>query len=363
MIAEEGYFSLKRCHISGEQANQESQIEQAESIETADAADAAQPAKPDQPAVDEHVAEIAGRLDEKNKRALQQIGALITECGLDQTLAWLEEALKIEAEGGMMINDGSRRRSPGGVFFAVAKTHLPEELKQKIFPPFTWADRKKRDKARKTRLKSNQPPTVGEMKALVGSARKEQGDASIVKVTLIGRPGKIEQRYKLIVTMMTDDHKNVSLAKVLPPLPQEPTSYAVFIAQKQWKKVETAINDPEDELIVEGYTAFHPELKQMAVYAQTVTTKGIERARRDEQRPASNSDSSSESNGAENDSSQPAAATDPNMSDEERLATLQSSAAELEAQLDTIKAEGKPGAFSVIRELQKVRAEIKALEG
>lgn len=49
-------------------------------------------------------------------------------------LTWLEETLAIEASGGMMVNNGERRRTPGGVFFYLVKGRLSKELRQQLFP-------------------------------------------------------------------------------------------------------------------------------------------------------------------------------------------------------------------------------------
>jgi hypothetical protein len=75
----------------------------------------------------------------------------------------------------------------------------------------------------------------------------------------------------------------------------------VFIAAKQWQKVEAALKtDPTDELIVEGFPANDPTRNLTGIWAQSCTTKGIQRAVR-EQRLArgesgDNSESSEESN-------------------------------------------------------------------
>ena len=48
---------------------------------------------------------------------------------------------------------------------------------------------------------------------------------------------------------------------------------ATDIARKQWVNVAEAIQDPADALIVAGYPALDPELRGIAVFTLSVTTK------------------------------------------------------------------------------------------
>jgi phosphorylated adapter RNA export protein len=59
---------------------------------------------------------------------------IVEACGVEQTQAWLDETLAIEAGGGMMVSTGERRRTPGGVFFYVVKGRLSKELRRQLFP-------------------------------------------------------------------------------------------------------------------------------------------------------------------------------------------------------------------------------------
>ena len=68
----------------------------------------------------------------------------------------------------------------------------------------------------------------------VKEAENEKGQAT-VKITVIGRPGKIVDKGSCIVTMM-ESTKVPMLPKGLPTPTHVPTKYAVYIASKQWKK-------------------------------------------------------------------------------------------------------------------------------
>lgn len=82
----------------------------------------------------EQVQEIAAVLGETQGYALHKIALLLKLAGEDFTKALVEENLQIEGKGGLMTLDGKRRRTPGGVFFYLAKGKLPKELRKRIFP-------------------------------------------------------------------------------------------------------------------------------------------------------------------------------------------------------------------------------------
>ncbi|VDK74105.1 unnamed protein product [Litomosoides sigmodontis] len=74
---------------------------------------------------------IVTALGERNGKFLQSV---ILEIGEEKALELFEATRGIEASGGMMIADGTRRRTPGGVFMTLFKTDpdiLPV-LKEKI---------------------------------------------------------------------------------------------------------------------------------------------------------------------------------------------------------------------------------------
>jgi hypothetical protein len=100
-----------------------------------------------------------------------------------------------------------------------------------------------------------------------------------VKITVIGRPGKVIDRGTCVVTSMRAKQAP-SLPKGLPIPPSVPTNYLVYIAVKQWRKVAEAIADPEDVLIVEGFPQLDPETSSIAVFATNTTTKKLQMAQR-----------------------------------------------------------------------------------
>ena len=76
--------------------------------------------------------------------------------------------------------------------------------------------------------------------------------------------------------------KAPSLPKGLPAPPAELTTTVVFIAAKQWRKVQPALAaDPTDRVIVEGYPALDKRIGggTLCLYAQSVTTTGLQKAK------------------------------------------------------------------------------------
>ncbi len=118
-------------------------------------------------------------------------------------------------------------------------------------------------------------PIIAELSANVG-------EASTVKLTVIGRPAQVVERQGVIILALRST-KPPTLPKGLPPVPTTPTNYMIFVQQKQWNKVREAMQQPDDALIVEGYPVHEPRFVGITVYATQVTTKALQAAKRKEQ--------------------------------------------------------------------------------
>jgi hypothetical protein len=77
---------------------------------------------------------ICSTLKETEERPRGQITAIVEALGPERAAELITETEKIESEGGMPVPDGSRRRTPGGVFFYLARRALPPAERAKIFP-------------------------------------------------------------------------------------------------------------------------------------------------------------------------------------------------------------------------------------
>jgi len=84
-------------------------------------------------ATEDTVSVIAKALGESDEIPLTQIGGVVRALGEEQANKLLAETKEIQDKGGMMLPDGSRKRSPGGVFFFLSRQHLSPEDKHRIF--------------------------------------------------------------------------------------------------------------------------------------------------------------------------------------------------------------------------------------
>jgi hypothetical protein len=60
---------------------------------------------------------IADQLGETEPTPLRQIRRMLHTIGPERTQTFVEQALAVEANGGMLLPDGSRKHTLGGVFF------------------------------------------------------------------------------------------------------------------------------------------------------------------------------------------------------------------------------------------------------
>jgi hypothetical protein len=65
---------------------------------------------------DDAVTTIAQTLGETEPEPLQRLRAVVDILGPEQALALCENALAVEQQGGMLTQDGTRRRTVGGIF-------------------------------------------------------------------------------------------------------------------------------------------------------------------------------------------------------------------------------------------------------
>lgn len=84
-------------------------------------------------ASDQTINTIAKALGESDEGPVAQIKAVVDNLGEQACLTLLAETEKIEKAGGLMRGDGSGRRSPGGVFFFLARQRLPRDVRAAIF--------------------------------------------------------------------------------------------------------------------------------------------------------------------------------------------------------------------------------------
>jgi PHAX RNA-binding domain len=211
--------------------------------------------------------EIAQLLGESNvwliKRAIRVIGGTRVEAILDQTL-------HIEANGGMLTEDKSRRRTPGGTLFALMRDAVSRRERYRLFSvapgtpqapisPCTWED--------------------------IRQAINELHDAqeATMKLTLIGRPSATQTKGQTVIFKLKGKAP-ASLPKELPPMPKgPPLTWTVIVGMRQWNKVKASLDaHPDDRLVIDGYpTQQGDQLMLMATNCQSVA---MQRAQKDQQR-------------------------------------------------------------------------------
>jgi len=77
------------------------------------------------------VDQLATALQEPNVDLLRPV---LTVLGPDHTTQLLAQTLEVEAQGGMLIMNGTRRRTPGGVFFQLVRQQATRSQRDYLFP-------------------------------------------------------------------------------------------------------------------------------------------------------------------------------------------------------------------------------------
>lgn len=226
------------------------------------------------------VQKIAAELGETERTPVKTIERIVKVLGEERALALLDETLTIEAEGGMLSNNQAQRRTRGGVFFKLAKNQTTGQERSLIFIL-------KHPAAPKVKP---QPLSAEEWLTLSNEALKiTKGEISKVKITIIGRPGRVIEKGDVVITNMQNT-KAPTLPSGLPAPPSEPTTFLIYIAQKQWRKVKDSLNqNADDKLIIEGFPVLDKRIGEggtLTVYAQSTTTKLLEQAKREQQKAA-----------------------------------------------------------------------------
>ncbi len=227
---------------------------------------------------------IAAVLGETMPPPIRLITHAVDRLGPDRARAVLGQALTVEAQGGLTLPDG-HRRTPGGVFFYLVRTSdaISREDKDYIFPRHGGRLRRAAGDATPATPTPAAPAPMAwtdeTFRALARQLQQDQGRATTVKITVIGRPGTIVEQGQAVALALVSE-KVPDLPKGLPE-PPVGTRYTVFVARKPWAKVAEALAaDPEDAAIIEGYAALDPRVDGIAVYATSATTKRLQAAKR-----------------------------------------------------------------------------------
>ena len=83
--------------------------------------------------MEETAQQIAEALGESDESPRTQITAIVKSLGAEGALALLAQTQRVEEAGGLLVPDGTRRRTPGGVFFLLAREKLTPADRAAIF--------------------------------------------------------------------------------------------------------------------------------------------------------------------------------------------------------------------------------------
>jgi Phosphorylated adapter RNA export protein, RNA-binding domain len=190
---------------------------------------------------------LAEVLQESNRPLLTQV---MRTLGQDRTRVMLTETLQCEANGGMLTHDGTRRRTPGGVFFQLLRARVTARERRRLFPRPAPQQRQGPPQAPRRLTWEEASPLMQTL------ATAPPGEARTMKLTLIGRPAKVETRGQAVMFRMQGKPPG-ALPRGLPPVPaQPPMTWTVMVALRQWNRVQDSLAaTQEDQLIIEGYPA------------------------------------------------------------------------------------------------------------
>jgi hypothetical protein len=229
--------------------------------------------EPRAPASEPVVAEIAAQLGEAKSFPLRQIARAVATLGEERVRAFVAEALAVEARGGLLLPDGSRRRTLGGVFFHLVRQGVSRDERRVIFPHVAGGPR--------GRATTDLAPFTWEDYPAALATLGKPGEAMTVKITVVGRPTSVAERGPVVLVGLRSE-RAPSLPKGL-PAPAQPTGYMLLIARKQWDKVAASLRRPDDALIVEGHPTLDARFPGITVLATRTTSKLLQQAERQRQ--------------------------------------------------------------------------------
>ena len=201
----------------------------------------------------------------------------------------MAETEATESAGGLLTQDSKRRRTKGGVFFYLAKGQMDPQYLTEVFPNLVkhgdgnimppgieWADRLQHMQA----LRDN-PGQINNLTVkLTGSARCAAY--------------RRQQRHD---RDRATGCQSAPYPKGVPPFGSvdgRSTCY-VFMGLRHWQKVEKALENEKDMLVIEGTVIYDPQLDGISIlstgghYQDSRTAKATEAARREIRRSRSKS--------------------------------------------------------------------------
>jgi len=187
----------------------------------------------------------------------------------------------------MLIPDGSRKCTLGGIFFYLVRTQVSDDEAMQMNRAWRWQQWKQQQP---TKSKVDTPPAPpplppfvwDEAQPIIAEITARPGEVSTVNVTVLGRPTQVVERQGVVILALRST-KPPTLPPSLPPLPATPTTYMIVVQQTQWNKVRETMQNAADAFSVEGCPVHAPRFAGITVYATQVTTTALHAAKRTEQ--------------------------------------------------------------------------------
>jgi hypothetical protein len=221
------------------------------------------------------VAEVLGEQDAEPCRQIANIVLVFGRFG-----AWrlLGKTLDMEQRGGLLVTKGTRRRTPGGTFFSLARQWCRSvDEQQRIFGDVKMTLRNGHMRTLEAAKTAQTPRPVLTVQQTLKELPQLPREGARVKLTLIGRPQRLVNRETYVVFPLAGTPPP-SLPKGLPKPPQTTLSWVVMVGKKQWAKVaESLASDLTTKLIVEGYPCLQGTTHVLLTTMGTTTT--LQRAR------------------------------------------------------------------------------------
>jgi hypothetical protein len=211
-------------------------------------------------------------LGEENEGPIHQLELILEHVGKDFLAEILAETQKIEENGGMMTDDGKRRRTMGGVFFYLAKGKIDARVRQLIFPSFG-----QKEKGRVLEWSERQKY----LKDLLNM--ESAGEVKYLVVSLQGRPNQVVVQEASVIMTIAHQAAPMPFPRGVPQAPDDVTMYTVYMSNKHWESVKESLEKyKNDRLIIEGSQFLDTETNTIAILAINVTTKRMQKADRKE---------------------------------------------------------------------------------
>ncbi|XP_058809161.1 phosphorylated adapter RNA export protein [Phymastichus coffea] len=140
---------------------------------------------------DEVAADIANKLSEKKDVLIRRVVEIL---GKEEAIDFFQKTKKIEEEGGMLIMNGSRRRTPGGIYLFLVKNddHIPQPKIREIF----YQDKKETTERKKMIESTHRKQKTQELMKLLENGSDKDLPALLTRAELSTRQIAEEARLR-----------------------------------------------------------------------------------------------------------------------------------------------------------------------